>query len=64
MKRWFKYIKPYWPFFVLGPICMIIEVIGEVLMPKLLASIINKAPIAIGSFGRIAGGWIVRHHRT
>ncbi len=41
MKKWFKYVKPYWPFFVLGPICMIIEVIGEVLMPKFLSYVIN-----------------------
>ena len=43
MKRWFKYIKPYLPAFILGPICMIVEVIGEVVMPKLLASVINSA---------------------
>ncbi len=43
MKRWFKYIKPYLPFFILGPICMILEVIGEVVMPKLLAVVINGA---------------------
>ena len=42
MKRWFKYIKPYLPYFILGPICMIIEVIGEVIMPKLLATVINQ----------------------
>ena len=41
MKRWYKYIKPYWPYFILGPLCMIVEVIGEVLMPKLLAWIID-----------------------
>ena len=41
MKRWWKYIKPYLPFFILGPLCMILEVIGEVLMPKLLAVIID-----------------------
>ena len=39
--NWWKYIKPYFPFFVLGPLCMIIEVIGEILMPRLLAYIIN-----------------------
>ncbi len=39
--RWFKYIKPYLPWFIIGPLCMIVEVIGEVLMPKLLAYIIN-----------------------
>lgn len=41
MKRWFKYVKPYLPAFILGPLCMIVEVIGEVLMPKLLATIID-----------------------
>ena len=43
MKRWYKYIKPYLPFFILGPLCMIIVVIGEVLMPKYLSMIINGA---------------------
>lgn len=43
MKRWFKYIKPYLHFFILGPLCMIIEVIGEVLMPLYLADVINGA---------------------
>lgn len=38
---WFKYVKPYLPYFIIGPLCMIIEVIGEVLMPKFLAIIIN-----------------------
>ncbi len=39
--KWTKYIKPYTPYFILGPICMIIEVIGEVLMPKFLAMIVD-----------------------
>ena len=43
MKRWFKYIKPYIAYFILGPLCMIIEVIGEVLMPLFLAEVINAA---------------------
>lgn len=43
MKKWYKYVKPYLPAFILGPICMIVEVIGEVIMPRLLAVIINKA---------------------
>ena len=43
MKRWFKYIKPYLPAFILGPLCMIVEVIGEVIMPRLLATVINSA---------------------
>ena len=43
MKRWFKYMKPYMQYFILGPLCMIVEVIGEVIMPRLLAVIINRA---------------------
>ena len=39
--RWFKYVKPYLPWFIIGPLLMIVEVIGEVLMPKLLAYIID-----------------------
>ena len=41
MKRWFKYIKPYISSFILGPVGMIIEVIGEMFMPLILAMIIN-----------------------
>ena len=43
MKRWMKYVKPYLPYFIIGPLCMILEVIGEVLMPKFLAQVINNA---------------------
>lgn len=43
MKRWFKYIKPYLAYFILGPICMILEVIGEMMMPSCLARVINQA---------------------
>ena len=42
MKRWFKYVKPYLSSFILGPAGMIIEVIGEMFMPLLLAGIINN----------------------
>ena len=42
MKRWFKYVKPYLPYFILGPLCMIIEVIGEVVMPMFLSKIIDN----------------------
>ncbi|MBE6685332.1 MAG: ABC transporter ATP-binding protein [Ruminococcaceae bacterium] len=43
MKRWMKYVKPYLLYFILGPLCMIIEVVGEVLMPMYLAEVINGA---------------------
>lgn len=41
MKRWMKYVRPYLRYFIFGPICMIVEVIGEVLMPKFLAAILD-----------------------
>ena len=43
MKRWIRYAKPYTAFFIIGPLCMITEVIGEVLMPKFLSLILNRA---------------------
>ena len=43
MKNWMKYVKPYMLYFILGPLCMIIEVIGEVLMPMYLAEVITGA---------------------
>ncbi|MBR6594881.1 MAG: ABC transporter ATP-binding protein [Clostridia bacterium] len=41
MRKWMKYVKPYKWAFILGPLCMIVEVVGEVLLPKFLAEIIN-----------------------
>ena len=43
MKRWMKYVKPYIAYFILGPLCMMIEVVGEALMPMYLAEVINGA---------------------
>ena len=43
MKRWFKYVRPYMSYFIIGPLCMIVEVVGEVVIPKLFASVINSA---------------------
>ncbi len=42
MKRWLKYVRPYLKSFILGPAGMIVEVIGEMFMPLLLAIIINS----------------------
>ncbi len=41
MKRYGKYIKPYLSAFILGPVMMIVEVIGEVMLPAMMADIIN-----------------------
>ncbi len=41
MKKYWKYIKPYLSAFICAPILMIVEIVGEVLMPKFMANIIN-----------------------
>lgn len=45
MKYYSKYIKPYLYAFIIGPIMMIIEVLGEVVLPKLMADIINVGTV-------------------
>ena len=54
MKRYWKYVKPYLPAFIIGPLLMIVEVIGEVVLPKLMANIINVG-VTNGSAGYITG---------
>lgn len=63
--KWSKYIKPYLAYYILGPLCMIVEVIGEVLMPKFLSLIIDyglgsksmeEAPKIIRYLYSVAGG--------
>lgn len=41
MKKYLKYIKPYAKYYVTGPMFMLVEVLGEILLPWLLAKIIN-----------------------
>ena len=38
-----QYVKPYKKFFILGPLCMIVEVLGEILMPKMYSLIVANA---------------------
>lgn len=51
-----KYITPYLSAFILGPIFMIVEVIGEVFLPKLMSLIINE-----GIKGGAGNGYIISH---
>ncbi len=46
LKGYFKYIKPHILFFIFGPLFMITEVVGEVLMPRLLSLIIDSGIIS------------------
>lgn len=41
--KWMKYIRPYLPYFIIGPLCMLVEVAGEVILPKLFSGVINSA---------------------
>ena len=69
MKRWFKYVKPYLSSFILGPTGMIIEVIGEMFMPLLLARLINMGNEgtlnignSLGIAGMLVGIVLLNHH--
>ncbi len=62
MRRWFKYVKPYLSSFILGPLGMITEVVGEMFMPLILAAIINEGeagtltvPKSVGYAGILVG---------
>ena len=45
MRRYWKYVKPYLSAFIIRPVFMIVEVIGEVVMPLLLSKIIDHGII-------------------
>ncbi len=62
MKRWFKYVKPYLASFILGPLGMIVEVIGEMIIPLLLGRLIDEAnektltvPLSLGIAAALVG---------
>ncbi|MGN0106498.1 MAG: ABC transporter ATP-binding protein [Hominilimicola sp.] len=42
MKNYWKYIKPYTLFFILGPILMLTEVAGEIVLPKIMGTMIDN----------------------
>ena len=42
MKGYGKYAKPYLSAFIIGPCLMITEVIGEIMLPKMMSLIINN----------------------
>lgn len=41
MKRYKKYMRPYLSAFIIGPLLMLTEVFGEIMLPKLMSMIIN-----------------------
>jgi len=54
MKRYKKYITPYRNAFIIGPLLMLTEVFGEIMLPKLMSLIINN-----GIAGRDTG-YVIR----
>ncbi|MCR5796492.1 MAG: ABC transporter ATP-binding protein/permease [Eubacterium sp.] len=42
MKTFIKYARPYIKYFILGPLFMLVEIVGDVFMPKLMSLIINE----------------------
>ncbi len=42
LKHYWKYIKPYMPFFILGPLLMLTEVAGEIVLPRIMATMIDS----------------------
>ncbi len=42
MKRYAKYARPYLGAFIIGPCMMIAEVMGDIMLPRLMALIINQ----------------------
>ncbi len=45
MKHYWKYIKPYLSSFLLAPVLMLTEVLGEIMLPKLMSMIINNGVV-------------------
>lgn len=59
MKKYLRYIKPYRLFFILGPFLMMTEVAGEIVLPKLMAGMIDE-----GILGGRGQGFIIRQAVT
>jgi len=64
MKRWLSYAKPYIPYFILGPLCMIIEVIGEVLMPKMLGNMVDYLTLVTQGEDIVVAPWVMKLAET
>ncbi len=57
MKRYWEYIRPYLGAFILAPLLMLTEVLGEIMLPKLTSMIINNG-VAVRDMSYILNmGW-------
>ncbi len=55
MKRYFKYIKPYWFLFLLAPCLMMLEVYCEIQIPSIAGKIIDS--FVMGTSGDVIWGY-------
>ena len=53
MKRYFRFIRPYKLCFILGPLLMLTEVAGEIVLPKLMGGMIDRGIISDAGTGFI-----------
>ena len=53
MSKITRFLKPYWFAALLGPLFMLLEVIMDLLQPKLMASIVNEG-VTAGNLGHIS----------
>lgn len=54
MKKYLKFMKPYKLFFILGPLLMLTEVAGEIVLPKMMAEMVDKGVGSSEGMGFIA----------
>ena len=53
MKKYLRFMKPYKLFFILGPLLMLTEVAGEIVLPKLMAGMVDYG---VGQDGAVGAG--------
>ena len=56
MKKYLHFIKPYTLYFILGPLLMLTEVAGEIVLPKLMGEMLDN-----GIIEGMGEGYIIRH---
>ena len=59
MKRWLTYAAPYKKSFILGPLCMIVESAGEIVLPLLLLRIYGRVEAAGSPAAATGDIWFV-----
>lgn len=55
MKKYWKYVRPYLPYFILGPLLMLSEVAGEIVLPKFMSSMMDYGVMEGYGTGYIVG---------